>query len=162
MMKVSLAAMRGETIDRSQDVPEGLVEARVRVIEMLAELRGALGASEVVIGGFSQGAMVACDVALHSDAPLAGLAILSGTLLAEPEWTRLAPKRRGLSVVASHGQSDAVLPFGAAERLRDLLVKAGLDVRWVPFRGAHEIPPSALDALAKLIREVPGAGAPRL
>jgi phospholipase/carboxylesterase len=153
MMRVQVAAMRGETIDRSQDVPEGLAEARASVIAMLAEVERALAPSHVTLGGFSQGAMLACDVALHTDVPLAGLAMLSGTLLSEPEWTRLAPKRRGLRAVVSHGQSDPILPFAGAERLRDVLARAGLDVTWVPFRGVHEIPPLALDALAKLIRD---------
>ena len=97
--------------------------------------------------------MLACDVALRTQMPLAGLALLSGTLIAEPEWRPLAPARKGLRAVVSHGQNDPILPFAAAEGLRDFLVGAGLDVKWVPFRGGHEIPPSALDGLSKMIRE---------
>ena len=153
MMKVQLAAMRGEVIDRSQSVPEGLTEARESVIAMLGELGRALAPSQIVIGGFSQGAMLACDVALRTEIPLAGLALLSGTMIAEKQWSETASRRRGLRAVVSHGQNDPILPFVGGERLRDFLTAAGLEVKWVPFRGAHEIPPSALGALATLIRE---------
>src|SRR5208283_4589186 len=54
MMKIQVAAMRGETIDRSQDVPEGLAEARASIIAMLAELERALTPARLTIGGFSQ------------------------------------------------------------------------------------------------------------
>ncbi len=161
MMRIQLAAMRGETIDRSGEVPEGLAEARSAVSAMLDDLERTLSTSVLVVGGFSQGAMLACDVALRSDRALAGLAILSGTLISEPEWAPLAPKRRGLPVVVSHGQGDPILPFAGAERLRDFLAGAGLDVKWIPFRGGHEIPPPALQALARLIRDAaPAPAAP--
>jgi phospholipase/carboxylesterase len=157
MVRMQTAAMRGEPIDRSQEIPEGLAEARAHVVAMLDDLDQALSPPSVVLGGFSQGAMLSCDVALRTARPLAGLALFSGTLLAEPEWAPLAAARRGLPVVLSHGQADPILPFAGAERLRDLLRRAGLDVTWIPFRGVHEIPPPALDALAALIR---GGGSP--
>jgi phospholipase/carboxylesterase len=153
MVKLQFAMISGEPIDRSQEVPEGIEEARASVLEVLGELERALAPSYVVLGGFSQGAMLACDVALHAEIPLAGLAMLSGTLISQQQWTPLASKRRGLRAVVSHGQGDPILPFAGAERLRDFLTGAGLDVKWVPFRGGHEIPPPALDALARLIRE---------
>ncbi len=158
MMKHQLAQMRGEPIDRSQSVPEGLVEARTSVIAMLGELERALAPSSVVLGGFSQGAMLACDVALRTEIALAGLVLFSGTLIAEQEWSVTASRRRGLPVALSHGQNDGVLPFRAAEQLRDFLTSAGLDVTWTPFRGGHEIPPSALAAAATLVRRVTARG----
>jgi phospholipase/carboxylesterase len=151
MMRVQLAQMRGEVIDRSRDVPEGIEEARGAVVALLDALAPD-PATPLVLGGFSQGAMLACDVALRTSRPLAGLAMLSGTLIAKQEWAPLAPKRRGLRALVSHGQSDPLLPFAQAEGLRDFLAGAGLDVAWVPFRGGHEIPPVALEGLAKLIR----------
>jgi phospholipase/carboxylesterase len=150
MAKRQLATMRGESPDRTHDVPDGLVDARAKVVALLDAL--ATNETKLVLGGFSQGAMLSCDVALHTDRPLAGLAMLSGTLIAQDEWTPLATKRAGLRTLVTHGQSDPVLSFAAAEKLRDFLTTAGLDVTWIPFRGQHEIPPPALDGLAKLIR----------
>jgi phospholipase/carboxylesterase len=107
-----------------------------------------------VLGGFSQGAMLSLDVALRTSRPLAGLVLMSSTLIAAGEWTPLFPTRRGLSVLESHGRDDPLLPFALAELLRDLLRHAGLEITWVPFRGGHAIPDVVLDALSAFLRAV--------
>jgi len=145
----------GRTRDLSLEVPNGLVEARARMVALLDETQRRLGADpkQVLLGGFSQGAMLACDLALRTDWPFAGLALLSGTLIAKEEWVPLMPKRRGFLVLQSHGSQDPLLPLFLAEELRDLLAKAGLAVEWVGFRGGHEIPDLVIDRLGTFIRK---------
>ncbi len=144
----------GRARDLSRKVPEGLAEARTKVIALLDELERRAGARQIVLGGFSQGAMLACDVALHTNRPLAGLVMLSGTLLAADEWTPLMPKRKGLKVFQSHGSMDQLLPSFMAEQLRDLLNQAGLSVEWVGFRGGHEIPGLVLEKLGGFLQAI--------
>jgi phospholipase/carboxylesterase len=144
----------GRARDLSREVPKGLAEARAKMIALLDELERRFGAKSVVLGGFSQGAMLACDVALRTDKPLAGLILLSGTLLAADEWTPLLPRRKGLRVFQSHGSADPLLPSFMAEQLRDLLKQGGLSVDWVGFRGGHEIPGVVLDRLSGFLRAV--------
>ncbi len=144
----------GRARDLSCEVPKGLAEARAKVIALLDELERRLGAKSVVLGGFSQGAMLACDVALRTGKPFAGLVLLSGTLLAQDEWTPLLLKRKGLRVFQSHGSADPLLPSFMAEQLRDLLTQGGLSVEWVGFRGGHEIPSVVLDKLGAFLRTV--------
>jgi phospholipase/carboxylesterase len=145
------AMAKGETKDLSGEVPDGLAEARDRALAMLDDVDQKLRPSKVVLGGFSQGAMLSCDIALRTKRPLAGLVLLSGTLLAENEWRPLMPRRRGLPAFMSHGATDRMLPFAQSERLRDALTDAGLAVTWVPFRGGHEIPGSVIDALGAFL-----------
>lgn len=150
------AIATGEPRDMTQQVPDGMPEARAQVDALLDEITAKLSVPEgqLVLGGFSQGAMLSLDVALRSDRPLAGLVLMSGTLLAEQEWTALMPKRAGLPTLQTHGRQDPLLNFGFAERLRDHLREAGFDLRWVPFDGQHEVPPVAIDALTELLNEV--------
>lgn len=145
----------GRTRDLSLEVPNGLVEARTKMVALLDDAQRRLGADpkQVLLGGFSQGAMLACDLVLRTDWPFAGLAVLSGTLIAKEEWVPLMPKRRGLFVLQSHGSQDPLLPLFLAEELRDLLAKAGLAVEWVGFRGGHEIPDLVIDRLGTFIRK---------
>jgi phospholipase/carboxylesterase len=110
--------------------------------------------AKVVLGGFSQGAMVALDAALHSQRPLAGLVLLSGTHLAADEWAPRMGARRTVPVFMSHGQADELLPFGIAEGLRDALRAQGLAVDWVPFRGGHGIPGPVLDGVGAFLTRV--------
>jgi phospholipase/carboxylesterase len=145
----------GRPRDASGETPKGLAEARERVVALLDEVSRRLGGDpkKTVLGGFSQGAMLACDIALRTDRPFAGLVLLSGTLLARQEWAPLMPKRKGLKVLQSHGRADPLLPFFLAEQLRDLLTQAGLSVEWVAFRGAHEIPEVVLTKLGTFLRD---------
>lgn len=145
---------RGVPRDRRDEVPEGLPEARAQVMRLLDQVqaRFSVAAPALVLGGFSQGAMLALDVALHRDAPPAGLLLMSGTLIAEAAWQPRMASLAGVRVMLSHGRHDGLLPFSIAEVLRDRLTAAGADVDWQPFPGGHEIPASVLAAAGKLLR----------
>lgn len=146
----------GRPRDLSHEVPKGMPEARGQVQRLLAELerRQGLDLKRTVLGGFSQGAMLACDVALRMDRPPAGLVLLSGTLVSQQEWLPLMPRRTGLKVIQSHGSQDPLLPLGQAERLRDLMIKNGWPVDWVGFRGGHEIPDLVLARMNAWLKTV--------
>jgi phospholipase/carboxylesterase len=155
MDEIQRMAERGQHRDQSSDEPPGLAEAHAHALAMLDEIERDLRPSKLVIGGFSQGSMLACDLVLrHPDRKIDALVILSGTPLAEDVWDPNMPKRRGLPVFLSHGDGDTLLPFPLAEKLRDKLKAAGLDVTWAPFHGGHGVPPETLAALGDFINGV--------
>ena len=144
-------------VDRlTAEVPDGIDAAREAMLELLEALPAQLGAApeSTVIGGFSQGAMLATDIVLRSERPFGGLVAMSGTIVSRAEWLPLMSARRGLPVVQSHGRGDPVLPFAVAEQLRDALTAAGLLVEFIPFNGGHGIPGSVLEGLSKLVGRV--------
>lgn len=150
----SVAARRAGDADALRrhraEMPDGLPAAR-RLLRTALDallLRSGLEIGQVVLGGFSQGAMLATDLALRIDEQPAALWALSGTLVAEPEWRRLAPLRAGLPVFQSHGTADPILPYASAEALRDLLREAGLAVEFLSFPGEHTIPEAAIRTLS--------------
>lgn len=147
MAELEHAQRTGEVRDRSKSIPEGLPAVRAAMIELLDAVENELTPSKLVLGGFSQGAMVSMDVALHDERPLAGLLQLSGTLLAESEWKPRMAKRAGLPVLQSHGRQDPLLPFSIAEQLGALLTEAGMDTSFVAFNGGHDIPRETLEAM---------------
>jgi phospholipase/carboxylesterase len=155
MARLERAARTGDTARFLDETPAGLPEARKKLLSTLEALTTQLklGMGSVVLGGFSQGAMLATDTTLRLEDAPAGLAIFSGTVVSSSEWTARAPKRAGLSVVQAHGTSDPILPYAAAEQLRDLLTHAGLRVRFLPFRGGHTITQESIAALAQLLQE---------
>ena len=135
------------------EVPEGLGSARRKLqgaIEALLAGTG-LGPERVVLGGFSQGAMLATDLALHWEQRPAALVALSSVPVTAETWRKLGPRRAGLPVIVSHGRQDPVLPYSEGEALRDLLAAAGLSVEFIPFDGPHTIHPDALDRVARLL-----------
>jgi phospholipase/carboxylesterase len=156
LMRLEDELRRGVARDRRDEVPDGLPEARRQVMAFVDELseRFSIGADQLVLGGFSQGAMLALDVALHRDKPPAALMLMSGTLIAESVWQARMEQLTGVPVMLSHGRRDGLLPFSVAEILRDRLVAAGAEVDWVPFMGAHEIPPVVLEHASTLLSKV--------
>lgn len=149
MARLEADRAAGRVRDLSQEVPRGLPQAREALEGFLAALPRAMPIdfTHTVIGGFSQGAMLTCDLVMRTAQPIAGLIQLSGTLLAKQDWRPTLAKRAGLPVFQSHGVADSVLPYVMAERLRDELTKAGLAVEWHNFRGGHEIPEMVLRRL---------------
>ncbi|MCK6552158.1 alpha/beta hydrolase fold domain-containing protein, partial [Myxococcota bacterium] len=137
MERMQRAIMTGQVRSLARDVPAGLDEARVMLSELLDHAEQALGVTgdQLVLGGFSQGAMLATDLALRTDRKLAGLVVLSGAVVAEDLWTPRLETRRGLPVFQSHGARDPILPIFAAEHLHRMFVSAGLDAHFVRFGG---------------------------
>jgi phospholipase/carboxylesterase len=149
------AIARGELRNLANEDPAELPAARAKVTAMLDAVTDRLAPppGALVLGGFSQGAMLACDVALSEPArPLAGLVLFSGTLLAEARWRTLFGARAGLRVLQSHGHADPLLPFEMAERLRDGLVEGGASVEFLAFPGGHDIPRPVLARLGAFVR----------
>ncbi len=154
LAKLEQALRTGEIRDRRADIPEGLVEARAALSRFLDALctRYSIDDSQIVLGGFSQGAMLSLDVALHRDTPPAALVLMSGTLLAESLWSPRMNRLATIPVLQSHGRGDALLPFSIAEVLRDQLREAGAIVDFVEFNGGHEIPPRVLEGVTRLVQ----------
>ena len=156
MARIAQDQAAGRIRDLSHEIPKGLAPARETMLAFLKEVEQHFNADprKTVLGGFSQGAMLTCDVMLQSDRPYAGLVQLSGNLLAQQIWGPLIPKRKGMPVFQSHGMQDEILPYVGAERLRDTLSQSGLAVEWHRFRGGHEIPEPVLQRLGVFLTKV--------
>lgn len=161
------AAARDEDLARgprdfAAQHPPDLPEARARLEALLAEVRARAGDIPLVLGGFSQGAMLAVDTVLRATPARLGvraLALFSGSRIAWSRGASFAAAHRldGVPVLLTHGREDADLAFAAGEALRDALAGAGAETTWVPFDRGHEIPLVAWRALRKLLVRV---GAP--
>lgn len=134
--------------------PPQLPSAREKLLKLIEET--GQPPHKIVLGGFSQGAMLATDVALHLPEPPAGLIIWSGTLLNEEEWRRRAKQLKNIPIIQSHGREDMILPYEAAIWLKDLLVEAESKVNFIGFRGPHTISKDAINAVGELFERLLG------
>ncbi|MEQ9366118.1 MAG: esterase [Leptospirales bacterium] len=151
---------RGTYRDLSGFAPPGMEAARTTAASMIRELIGrGFPLDRITLLGFSQGAMLATELTLRSrelfdQARPAGLAILSGTLLDEKNWSALAGDHehfRGFQFFQSHGVRDPILGFEAARRLEQLLRAGDLTGEFVEFPGGHEIPPQVVARLGQYL-----------
>ena len=156
MEKITAAVASGQLRDQRNDMPPELPAAREALQGLLAQLREEyqLTMSQVVLGGFSQGSMLATDVAIRADQTLGGLVVWSGTLLCESEWREMVPNHKTLRVLQTHGEHDMVLPYVAAEWLRDMWSDFDIDVEFISFPGVHTIPREGLIGLIRMLQSM--------
>ncbi len=140
--------------DLGAEHPAGAPAARAQLLRFLASARASLPDLPLVLVGFSQGGMLACDALLRERPAVAALALLSASRIAADEWEPLIERVQGLPVLVSHGRVDPDLAFSAGESLRDLLVRGGALVTWVPFDQGHEIPLVVWRHLRKFLTSV--------
>lgn len=134
--------------------PAGRAVARTALTNLIAGVHSWVPPKPLVLAGFSQGGMLACDAVLAGVVRVAGLALMSSSRIAIDEWTRTSERLRGLPVFVSHGRRDDALAFGAGEALRDFATESGAKVTWVAFDDGHELPLIVWRELRKFLRDV--------
>ncbi len=132
------------------DVRDQIRVARREIDEVIETLRGQ-GATRVIVGGFSQGAILSIEMALAGAHRPDAIAVLSGRALGHPpaSYRRLA----GLPIFQSHGTSDPLVLYPRGEAFAARAREAGAQLRFERFEGVHEIPPAVETALATWLRE---------
>ncbi|MFP4643165.1 MAG: alpha/beta hydrolase [Spirochaetales bacterium] len=126
--------------------PPGLVESGREVYELLES--EAVRFEHLVVGGFSQGAMVAIEAALalaRNNRPPAALLLFSGALIAGERWRGELSLLRGVPVFQSHGTADPILDPKQGAALGEALDEAGCRRVFYEFDGTHTIPQTAID-----------------
>lgn len=151
------------TFDEMRDtIPPELDAARTRVQACIEEARNTIATEfklestiPVVIGGFSQGAMLATDTVLRGTLPrVAGLIAYSGALICESQWRKSANAVRNLPLIQSHGRLDNILPFATGQWLYETLSDLGFDGKLLEFDGPHTIPSEAILQTAKMLHSI--------
>lgn len=145
---IRLSELQGDWTDRR---PPDMDSAVDKIFKMIASMK--FDWKDVIIGGFSQGAMIATEVFLKAPATPAGLICLSGTLMSKKEWSEYAINRKGSTVLMSHGEADQVLPHKGSIMLQKFFEDSGIKTQFVSFRGAHEIPMQVIQKMKSYILE---------
>jgi phospholipase/carboxylesterase len=133
--------------------PETFAEGHARLTAFLDGL--GLDWSRTILGGFSQGAVMAYAAALGAGRPLpAGVIALSGFIPTVDGWTPRDAVPPGWPVVIAHGTHDPVIPVGFARAARDRLGAAGAEVTYRESPIGHGIDPRLLAALPAFVDRV--------
>lgn len=141
------AQRTGTPRDLSLKEPAGMGAAREEMQAFLKEL--AVPWERLVLMGFSQGAMMAVDLAARAEKAPAGVIALSGTLVDKATLAPLAATKKGLKFYQSHGSVDPILGFAQARELEKVLVGAGWSGQLHRFEGGHAVPAEVLETLGR-------------
>lgn len=122
------------------------------------EIDNGMPAERIVLAGFSQGGVMALDVALHYPKPLAGILALS-TFLAEGEnlATGKSAANERIPIFMCHGQQDAVLPISLGKTSLATLESAGYAVEWREYSMGHEVCREEIQDITRWLQAVLGS-----
>jgi phospholipase/carboxylesterase len=129
----------------------------------LADWLGSLGVppESTVLGGFSQGAVMAWALALGRGRPApAGILALSGFLPTVEDFELDLAGREGLPAAIGHGTHDPIIGVEWGRDARDRLLAAGADVLYRESPMGHSVDPRFLAEAGEWLREaIPATGA---
>lgn len=110
---------------------------------------------KVVIGGFSQGAVMSYALTLGADRPRpAGLIAFSGFIPTVEGLTLDLAQARGLPVVVGHGTYDPVIGVEWGREAKEKLEAAGAELVYREYPLPHTIDPGFLHSVASWIDRV--------
>ena len=123
--------------------------SRQAIVQTLQAVTRELGvpAQRVVLGGFSQGGIMALSLLRTRPELLQAALVMHSRLL--PEVDALAAPAaalQGKQLWVSHGLQDGVIPLAHARAIRALAQTWPLTLSYTEFPGAHEIRPAELQA----------------
>jgi phospholipase/carboxylesterase len=125
-------------------------------LEALADSSG-IPIERTVLGGFSQGAVMAYALGLGAGRPRpAAILAMSGFVPVVEGWCADLEARRGLPVAITHGTLDPVIAVEFGRQARDLLEQAGLAVSYRESAVGHGVDPAWLPELTAWLRGVLG------
>ncbi len=131
--------------------------SRQQVAETVSALSRQLGVppERVVVGGFSQGGIMALSLLLTQPQIMHGAMVLHSRLLDEV-LSLVAPpaELQSRQLWVSAGARDQVLPLAHAHALRDQVQKLPVTLRYAEFPNAHEITPDELAQAMQWLRQL--------
>jgi len=108
----------------------------------------------VVLGGFSQGAVMSYAMSLGPGRPRpAGLVALSGFLPRVEGWPLEPERLAGVPVGIAHGTLDPVIGVDYGREAAETLSAAGVDVLRLESAVPHMVDPAWIDPLRRLVAE---------
>jgi phospholipase/carboxylesterase len=119
-----------------------------------ARLRYPVDPAATVAGGFSQGGLMAYDLALRDPSRFSGLLALSTYLpgILADDLPRL-PEQQGLPTLVIHGTGDPQIDVERAREARETLRTFGVSLTYREFEMRHEIRPEALRVAVRWLDE---------
>jgi len=103
--------------NRKED-EEGLLKSRDSIRQLInKEIEAGIPSERIIVGGFSQGAVMSLMLGLTSEIKFAGMAILSGYIPLPKTIKQLAgPHANSLPVFWGHGSVDPLIPMTVARK----------------------------------------------
>ncbi|MGZ3651668.1 MAG: alpha/beta hydrolase [Bdellovibrionota bacterium] len=127
----------------SGDMKAGIVRSRDLLIGAMDELNDQGWASEHVgVLGFSQGCLMALDLACRYPKKLGAVVGISGFVGMLNEYPeKLSPVARTQKILVTHGTMDPMLPLAETQKQIKALQGMGMNIEWKVYEKEHTVEP---------------------
>lgn len=124
-------------------------QSRGRIIALAQALAvGPASRRPLVLGGFSQGGILALNAMLERPDLFAGCAVATSRLMAETaDQNPPKPVHVGKPIFWGHGKADPIIPSAAVQAGTARLAAYGMEISTMLHDGGHEVPPPLQQAL---------------
>ena len=143
------------------EVNEPYVSEAVALIDQVIEdasEEGRLGPGEIFLVGFSQGACLALEYALHRPGRCGALVVFTGGIFGPPQQPRHFPPGilSGLRVLLTGSDADDWIPEESTRQTASVLTELGAEVTLRIYPGRpHIVSPEELEEARGFIRKLP-------
>ena len=115
---------------------------------------------KVILGGFSQGGMMAYRNGLPHPSRFAGIAALSALIASKRDIEDRLPESRSQALFASHGTGDTMITVTEARQGIEFLRSKGYDHEYNEYSMGHEISLEVISDLTAWIQKIMAPFAP--
>ena len=140
-----------------QRIDEEGIRASIQLVTKFIEQEESLGipSERIILGGFSQGAVIALCTGLCFPKKLGGVIALSGALpLTERVFSESSEENRDLPIFIAHGTEDPVVPFVLGETTQAALKQQGYPVTWHHYPMPHTVCPDEINDIATWVKKI--------
>lgn len=143
--------------DLAKKADEEGISRSVSQIQKLIENENQRGISSdnIILAGFSQGAVIALNTGMTFHQKLGGIIALSG-LLPNPDTiiTDAQAINRDTPIFLAHGTQDMMVPIMLGEAAHQLLLNEGYHINWHTYPMAHGVCPDEIRDISQWIQNI--------
>ena len=111
--------------------------------------------ANIILAGFSQGAVIALTTGILYPQRLGGVIALSGLL---PNATAViqqaSPANRDIPIFIGHGSQDSVIPESMGKTTYDILTQASYPAKWHAYPMAHSVCAEEILDISRWVQEI--------
>lgn len=145
------------SLSLDQHIDQTSMTKSVRLIGQIIEqeINRGIAIENIMLAGFSQGAVIALMTALFYPKRLAGIIALSGYLpMMNEALAKTSPVNKSIPIFMGHGTEDGVVPLNLGKAAYLTLQAAHYNVSWHSYPMAHAVCMEEIQDLSRWLQEV--------
>ena len=142
----------GAPLAGGEDIKNSVAAIRSIVAE---EIAAGIPSERIALAGFSQGGVIALELGLSHNQPLAGIMALSTYLHDHEQVTeRIGLANVETPIFMAHGLSDPVIPITRAITSREALIGLNYRVEWHEYAMGHQVCPQEITHISQWLASI--------